>query len=76
MYKALMYLVEIHARLSQVAEGLLNRTFHFLVEDLAREMLTCFRQVRRFGMGGMLRVSGIERFLSSPIRLANFPPPP
>jgi exocyst complex component 2 len=40
-----------------VAEPLLDRTLNALVEDLAEEALRCFRQVKRFGMGGMLRVS-------------------
>jgi len=40
-----------------VAESLLDRTLNALVEDLAEEALRCFRQVKRFGMGGMLRVN-------------------
>jgi hypothetical protein len=35
---------------------LLERALSSLVEDLAKEALHCFRQVKRFGMGGMLRV--------------------
>ncbi|EGO29432.1 hypothetical protein SERLADRAFT_445247 [Serpula lacrymans var. lacrymans S7.9] len=57
MYEALMYLVEIHAQVSRTAEGLLERTFHSLVDDLAEEALNSFRQVKRFGMGGMLRAT-------------------
>jgi exocyst complex component 2 len=56
MYEALMYLVSVHAQVSRVAESLLDRTLNALVEDLAEEALRCFRQVKRFGMGGMLRV--------------------
>ena len=52
-----MYLVSTHAQVSRVAEQLLDRTLNALVEDLAEEALLCFRQVKRFGMGGMLRVS-------------------
>lgn len=51
-----MTLVEIHAQVSRVAEGLLDRVIHALVEDAADEALHCFQQVKRFGMGGMLRV--------------------
>ena len=57
MYETLIYLVGIHAQVSNVAEPLLDRTLNALVEDLAEEALRCFRQVKRFGMGGMLRVS-------------------
>ena len=57
MYDALMYLVGVHAQVSSAAEPLLERMLNALVEDLAKEALRCFRQVKRFGMGGMLRVS-------------------
>jgi len=57
MFDALLYLVGVHAQVSSAAEPLLERTLEALVEDLAREALRCFRQVKRFGMGGMLRVS-------------------
>jgi exocyst complex component 2 len=57
MYETLMYLVSIHAQVSRVTESLLDRTLNALVEDLAEEALRCFRQVKRFGMGGMLRVN-------------------
>lgn len=56
MYRASMTLVEIHAQVSRVAEGLLDRVLHALVEDAADEALRSFQQVKRFGMGGMLRV--------------------
>lgn len=51
-----MFLVGVHAQVSAVAAPLLDRTLHALVEDVAEEALRCFRQVKRFGMGGMLRV--------------------
>lgn len=54
-----MTLVEIHAQVSRVAEGLLDRVLHALVEDAADEALRSFQQVKRFGMGGMLRVGTI-----------------
>lgn len=56
MYETLMYLVSIHAQVSNAAEPLLERTLNALVDELADEALRCFRQVKRFGMGGMLRV--------------------
>ncbi|KIM53074.1 hypothetical protein SCLCIDRAFT_32138 [Scleroderma citrinum Foug A] len=57
MYKVLMTIVGIHAQISHVAEGLLERVLHALVEDAAEEAFRSFRQVKRFGMGGMLRAT-------------------
>lgn len=59
MYEALTFLVGIHAHVSKVARPLLERTISSLVEDMSREALICFKQIRRFGMGGMLRVSNL-----------------
>ena len=56
IYETLMYLVGVHAQVSAAAAPLLERTLSALVEDVAEEALRCFRQVKRFGMGGMLRV--------------------
>ncbi len=58
-----MYLVGVHAQVSAAAAPLLERTLNALVEDVAEEALRCFRQVKRFGMGGMLRV----RFIFSSV---------
>lgn len=52
-----MYLVSVHAQVSKTADILLERTLCTLVDEVAEEALGCFRQVKRFGMGGMLRVS-------------------
>ncbi|KAF6747156.1 exocyst complex component Sec5-domain-containing protein [Ephemerocybe angulata] len=57
MYETLMYLVGVHAQVCEAAEPLLPRTLNLLVEGLAAESLQCFRQVKRFGMGGMLRAT-------------------
>ncbi|KAI0360481.1 hypothetical protein OH77DRAFT_1445304 [Trametes cingulata] len=57
VYETLMFLVGIHAQVSAAAAPLLERTLNALVEDVAEEALRCFRQVRRFGMGGMLRAT-------------------
>jgi len=58
MYETLMYLVGVHAQVNGAAAPLLDRTLNALVESLSEEALRCFKQVKRFGMGGMLRVSG------------------
>lgn len=60
-----MTLVEIHAQVSRVSEGLLDRVLHALVEDAADEALRSFQQVKRFGMGGMLRVGNYRRLFGS-----------
>ena len=52
-----MCLVGVHACVCSTAESLLDRTLNALVEEIASEALRCIRQVKRFGMGGMLRVS-------------------
>ncbi|KAJ6571717.1 exocyst complex component Sec5-domain-containing protein [Mycena capillaripes] len=57
MYEALIYLVTVHAQVSAISDGLLTRTLTTLVDALAAEAFTCFRQVPRFGMGGMLRAT-------------------
>ncbi|OBZ78171.1 Exocyst complex component 2 [Grifola frondosa] len=57
VYETLMYLVGVHAQVSAAAAPLLERTLNALVEDVAEEALRCFRQVKRFGMGGMLRAT-------------------
>ena len=56
MYETLMFIVEVHAQVCKIAEPLLDRILHTLIEELAAEALRCFRQVRRFGTGGMLQV--------------------
>ena len=58
-----MYLVGVHAQVSEVTPPLLERTLNALVESLVEEALRCFKQVKRFGMGGMLRV-GLSPFSS------------
>jgi hypothetical protein len=52
-----MFLVGVHSQVSAAAAPLLERTLNALVESVAEEALRCFRQVKKFGMGGMLRVS-------------------
>jgi hypothetical protein len=59
-----MYLVGVHAQVSEVTPPLLDRTLNALVESLVEEALRCFKQVKRFGMGGMLRVGFISVFFS------------
>ena len=62
MFETLIYLVGVHAQVSAVAESLLDRALCTLVDALAEDALRCFRTVKRFGMGGMLRVRSFSRF--------------
>ncbi|GJJ10531.1 hypothetical protein Clacol_004757 [Clathrus columnatus] len=57
IFDVLMYLVEVHAHVSNVAKPLLDRILKTLIEHLVENSLTCFKQIRRFGMGGMLRAT-------------------
>lgn len=66
MYETLMSLVGVHAQVCSVSESLLDRALFTLVEELASEALRCFRQVKRFGMGGMLRVCSFFTVLILP----------
>ena len=56
MFDTLLYLVGVHAQVNEVAPPLLDRMLNALVESLVEEALRCFKQIKRFGMGGMLRV--------------------
>lgn len=56
MYETLIAIVSVHAQVCSIVEQLLDRILNAIVEEVATEALRCFRQVKRFGMGGMLRV--------------------
>ena len=51
-----MTFVGVHAQVNAVAPLILTRVMNQLVEEVTKEALFCFRQVKKFGMGGMLRV--------------------
>ncbi|KAL0958155.1 hypothetical protein HGRIS_000321 [Hohenbuehelia grisea] len=57
MFETLMHVVEVHAQVSSVSEALVERTICALVDDLSDEALRSFKQIPRFGMGGMLRAT-------------------
>jgi len=70
MFEALIYLVTVHAQVSSISEGLLTRTLTALIEALAAEAFRCFKQVPRFGMGGMLRATLEIEFMHQTISKA------
>ncbi|RSH82118.1 hypothetical protein EHS25_006051 [Saitozyma podzolica] len=63
MHKALLLLVEAHARLGVVAPSLTSRVLEALVNGLTEVALQCFQQVPKFGTGGMLTATLEIEFL-------------
>ncbi|KZS97149.1 hypothetical protein SISNIDRAFT_406460 [Sistotremastrum niveocremeum HHB9708] len=57
IYEVLISLVEIHAHVSTVARKLLERSLNAIIEIVTQECIMCFKQVPKFGMGGMLRAT-------------------
>ncbi|KAG8807479.1 hypothetical protein FRC17_004444 [Serendipita sp. 399] len=57
IYEILMYLVGVHAEVSAITKNLLERTLTALIVEIVNEALECFRQIKKFGMGGMLRAT-------------------
>ncbi|KAG8889358.1 hypothetical protein FRB98_004642 [Tulasnella sp. 332] len=57
VFTMLVQLVEYHAQVNAVSKALLERTMNAFVADITTEALRCFRQIRGFGMGGMLRAT-------------------
>ncbi|PVG00796.1 hypothetical protein CPB86DRAFT_782356 [Serendipita vermifera] len=70
VYEILMYLVTVHAEVSATARNLLERTLGTLIGEIVDEALQCFRQVPKFGMGGMLRATLEVEFMHQ--TLVNF----
>ncbi|KAG8954915.1 hypothetical protein FRC04_010399 [Tulasnella sp. 424] len=57
VFSTLLRMVDYHSKVGAVSKTLLERTMTTLVADLTAEALKCFKQIRRFGMGGMLRAT-------------------
>ncbi|KAG8898083.1 hypothetical protein FRC01_011038 [Tulasnella sp. 417] len=57
VFTMLLRMVDYHSKVGAVSKALLERTMTTLVADLTLEALKCFKQIRRFGMGGMLRAT-------------------
>ncbi|KAG8978244.1 hypothetical protein FRB90_008536, partial [Tulasnella sp. 427] len=57
VFTMLLRMVDYHSKVSAVSKTLLERTMTTLVADLTSEALKCFKQIRKFGMGGMLRAT-------------------
>jgi exocyst complex component 2 len=63
IYDVLLSLVLVHAQVTAIARSLVTRTVGALVEEIAKHALTCFSQVRSYGMGGMLQATLEMEFL-------------
>lgn len=57
VYEALLTLVMVHSQVSSVTKQLVYRAISTLLENMANDCLESFRQVERFGMGGMLQAT-------------------
>ncbi|GAA5808629.1 hypothetical protein MFLAVUS_002021 [Mucor flavus] len=57
VYEALMTLVMVHSQISSATKQLVSRALSRLLETMANDCLESFRQVERFGMGGMLQAT-------------------
>lgn len=57
IYEALLALVQVHAQVQSVTKTLVSRTITTLLENLTEVILDSFKQVPRFGMGGMLQAT-------------------
>ena len=56
IHEILISLVAIHAQVSATSRALLERTLAAIIVEIVNDALQCFRQISKFGMGGMLRV--------------------
>jgi exocyst complex component 2 len=57
MHKAILSLVEAHAKVGDIAPALVNRVLIALVTEITESALRSFQQIPKFGTGGMLTVS-------------------
>jgi exocyst complex component 2 len=56
MHRAILLLVEAHARVGDVASALIPRVLEALVNGITEVALACFQQIPKYGTGGMLTV--------------------
>ncbi|KAK9460660.1 exocyst complex component Sec5-domain-containing protein [Lipomyces oligophaga] len=63
VYEVLLLFVRVHAQVSSVAEGLINRVVKELLLLAVQTMLDCYRQVNKFSLGGMLQATIDVQFI-------------
>ncbi|WVQ85992.1 hypothetical protein IAT38_008160 [Cryptococcus sp. DSM 104549] len=54
MHRAILLLVEAHARVGDIAPALVPRVLQALVKGITEVALDCFQQIPKYGTGGML----------------------
>ncbi|KAK1922962.1 exocyst complex component Sec5-domain-containing protein [Papiliotrema laurentii] len=54
MHRALLLLVETHAKVGDVAPALIGRILEGLITNITQVALSCFQQIPKYGTGGML----------------------
>ncbi|WVF68144.1 hypothetical protein IAT40_002907 [Kwoniella sp. CBS 6097] len=63
MHKAILLLVEAHARVGDIAPLLVDRVLDALVDGITGVALQCFQQIPKYGTGGMLTATLEIEFL-------------
>ncbi|OCF43322.1 exocyst protein [Kwoniella heveanensis CBS 569] len=63
MHKAILLLVEAHARVGDIAPLLVDRVLDALVDGITEVALQCFQQIPKYGTGGMLTATLEIEFL-------------
>lgn len=63
VHQALLALVATHAQISSTAPAILPRVMSALVESFAADLLSSFRKISSFNMGGMLQATLEVEFL-------------
>lgn len=58
MHKIILLLVEAHAQTGDIAPALVPRVIQALIEGATNVALSYFQQIKKYGPGGMLTVSG------------------
>jgi hypothetical protein len=70
MLKDLLYLVDAHAHVTNLAPALTQRVIETLVGELAHSLLQGFSQIQMMGIGAMLSV-GFVRIMSLDYQLTS-----
>ncbi|KAK8850389.1 hypothetical protein IAR55_004307 [Kwoniella newhampshirensis] len=63
MHRAILLLVEAHAKVGDIAPALVTRVLEALVNGITEVALSCFQQIPKYGTGGMLTATLEIEFL-------------
>ncbi|KAG0222160.1 hypothetical protein BGW42_006818, partial [Actinomortierella wolfii] len=73
IHEALLTLVMAHAQISEIAPVLVHRALSALLTSTFQDCLVCFREVERFGLGGMLQATLDMEFMMHTLNQYNTP---